>query len=157
MTRMEHDRQLRYNRDLLNKEQPLGSFTVTEEAILRFAECTGETSPLFTDNEGAEASELGGLIAPPTFCNLFISAAERPDIELEFGDTGFFAGQAIDCLGVVRPGDVLSATTALRDVYSKTGRSGTMVFAVWETTFTNQRGEAVSAVRESFVRTNRRG
>ena len=153
MTEMERDRPLRYNRSLLNKEQPLGSFTVTEEAILRFAECTGETSPL----EAAEALELGGLIAPPTFCNLFISAAERPDIELEFGDTGFFAGQAIDCRGVVRPGDVLSATTALRDVYSKTGRSGTMVFAVWETTFTNQRGEAVSAVRESFVRTNRRG
>ncbi len=74
----------------------------------------------------------------------------------EFGDTGFFAGQAIECLAPVRPGDTLLATTKLRDVYAKTGRSGKMVFVAWETTFTNQRSEAVALVRDTHVRRNKR-
>ena len=32
------------------------------------------------------------------------------------------------------------ASSHLKEVYPKTGRSGTMVFTVWETTFTNQDG-----------------
>ena len=103
------------------------------------------------------ASETGnaGLVAPPTFCNIFTSGIKRPDIKLEFGDTGFFAGQAIECLVPVRPGDTLEARGKLRDVYAKTGRSGKMVFTVWETSFTNQTGEVVALVQESFVRRNR--
>ena len=81
---------------------------------------------------------------------------DRPDINLEFGDTGFFAGQAIESVGPIRPGDSLDASTKLKEVYSKTGRSGTMVFAVWETTFVNQKKETVALVTESFVRRNSR-
>ncbi len=119
--------------------------------IKSFAGSTGETNPLFTDEEHAKGTEYGGLIAPPTFCNLFIAGVERPDIRLEFGDTAFFAGQAIDCLAPVRPGDTLEARTKLKEVYAKTGRSGKMVFEVWETSFANQRAETVALVRESFV------
>ena len=148
---------LKYDRSLLDVEHPIGSFEVTEEMILGFARSTGETSPVFTDPERAGESVPGGLIAPPTFCNMFMSAVTRPDIKLEFGNTGFFAGQAMDCLGPVRPHDTLAGKTRLKEVYAKTGRSGMMVFAVWETSFTNQRNEEVARVRESFVRMNRGG
>ena len=70
----------------------------------------------------------------------------------EFGDTGFFAGQAIESLRPVRVDDMLEATTRLKDVYAKTGRSGTLVFAVWKTELINQDDEVVAVARESFVR-----
>ena len=154
---MTADQDIQYDRSLLGVEHPIGTFHVTEEMIVRFASSTGETNPLFTDEEKAKGSEFGGLIAPPTFCNIFTSGITRPDVMLEFGDTGFFAGQSIECLAHVRPGDILRGTTRLKDVYAKTGRSGKMVFVVWETTFTNQHGETVALVEESFVRMKRAG
>ena len=145
---------LQYDRSLLGVEQSVGAFKVTRDMILRYARSTGETNPLFTDEEWASRSEHGGLVAPPAFCSIFISGSTRPDIRLDFGDTGFFAGQAIESLAVVRSGDTLEVKTKLKEVYGKTGRSGMMAFAVWESTFTNQNGEIVALVTESFVRRN---
>jgi acyl dehydratase len=48
-------------------------------------------------------------------------------------------------------GDSLSASSHLKEVYPKTGRSGTMVFIVWETTFRNQSGDVVADVQESYA------
>ena len=62
--------------------------------------------------------------------------------------------QRHDGQGCLLPGDSLDATTKLKEVYAKTGRSGKMVFAVWETAFTNQNGIRVALVNESFVRRN---
>ena len=95
------------------------------------------------------------VIAPPTFCNIFVDGLRRPDIKLEFGDFGLFASQAIENVSPIRPGDTLEARTRLQEVYSKTGRSGKMVFVVWETSFTNQQGETVVLVRDSFIRRNK--
>ena len=149
---MTADEDIRYDRSLLGVEHPIGTFEVTKEMIVSFARSTGETDPIFTGD-----SERGDLVAPPTFCNIFTSGISRPDIKLEFGDIGFFAGQAIELIAHVRPGDTLEAGTKLKDVYAKTGRSGKMVFAVWETSFTNQHGQTVALVQESFVRRNRSG
>ena len=145
-----------YDRSLLGVDHPTGTFQVTREMIVKFARSTGETDPAYADEQSAAESEGGGLEAPPTFCNVFISGAKRPDIKLNFGDMGFFAGQAIECLVPVRPNDTLDGKTKLKEVYAKTGRSGKMVFAVWETSFTNQNGETVALVQESFVQRNRR-
>ncbi|MEC7885125.1 MAG: MaoC family dehydratase N-terminal domain-containing protein, partial [Chloroflexota bacterium] len=97
----------------------------------------------------------GEVVAPSTICNIFVNGVTRPDINLEFGDLSFFAGQSIECKSEIKPGDTLSATTRLEEVYAKTGRSGKMVFAVWQTTFSNQNDEIVALVNESFVRRNR--
>ena len=148
--------EIRYDRSMLGVEHEVGSFSVTSEMIVSFARSTGESSPLYLDEEAARSSQHGGIIAPPTFCTIFVAGIPRPDIKLEFGDMGLFAGEAIECLEPVRPGDTLHATTKLKEVYPKTGRSGMMVFAVWQTRFTNQAGETVALVEESFVRRNRR-
>ena len=147
---------IKFDRSLLGVDHEIGSFPVTAEMIVRFARSTGETNPMYLDEEAARESERGSIIAPPTFCNMFVNGASRPDIKLEFGEVGLFAGQSIECLGVVRPGDTLNAKTKLKDVYAKTGRSGKMVFQVWETTVSNQTGDTVAMVQESFVKRNRR-
>ena len=55
-------------------------------------------------------------------------------------------------LAPVKAGDVLTCTARVKDVYQKTGRSGTMAFLVVENTFVNQHGEAVAIVGWSSVR-----
>ena len=150
------DNEIKFDRSLLGVDHEIGSYEVTREMILKFARSTGETNPLYFDEAAGRESEYGDIIAPPTFCNMFVSGVTRPDIRLEFGDVSLFAGQAIECVGAVKPGDTLSAKTRLKEVYAKTGRSGKMVFQVWETSFANQDGDDVARVQESFVRRNRR-
>ena len=119
--------------------------------IIDFAKSTGETNSIHIGDRNGE----GDIIAPSTICNIFVNGLTRPDIKLEFGDLSFFAGQSIECKKSIQPEDVLNAYTKLHNVYSKTGRSGKMVFVVWQTTFKNQQGEVVAFVNESFVRRNK--
>ena len=152
---MANDDELVYDRSMLGVDHHIGTYPITREMILEFAASTNETHPLFSDEEQAKASAYGDLIAPPTFCNIFVDGVKRPDIKLEFGDVGLFASQSIESVSPIQPGDTLEARTHLQDVYSKTGRSGKMVFVVWETRFTNQNGETAVLVRDSFIRRNR--
>ena len=131
---MTTDEGIVYDRSLLGVETDIGTFELTREMLLGFAKSTGETNPRYVGDENGE----GDIVAPSTICNVFVSGVSRPDIKLEFGEISFFAGQSIECKAEIRPGDVLSASTKLDNVYAKTGRSGKMVFAVWETHFKNQ-------------------
>ncbi|MGE3540638.1 MAG: MaoC family dehydratase N-terminal domain-containing protein [Candidatus Tectimicrobiota bacterium] len=144
-----------YERDLLGVEHHIGTFPITADMILAFAAATGETHPLYSDAAYAAASEYGALLAPPTFSNMFVEGFRRPDIRLEFGDLTLFANQAIEPLAPIKAGDTVEARTKLTDVYAKTGRSGPMVFIVWETRFINQHGTTVLLVQDSFVRRQR--
>ena len=148
---MTTDEGIKYDRSLLGVEHPIGTFSVTREMIVGFARSTGETDQKYV----GEPDGTGAVVAPSTICNIFVNGVSRPDISLEFGDLSFFAGQSIECKSEIKPGDTLSATTRLEEVYAKTGRSGKMVFAVWRTTFTNQKDDTVALVNESFVRRNR--
>ena len=42
-------------------------FPVEESHILMFARSIGDENPVYADPEAAKASEVGGIIAPPTF------------------------------------------------------------------------------------------
>ncbi|SVB30984.1 uncharacterized protein METZ01_LOCUS183838 [marine metagenome] len=148
---MTTDEGIVYDRNLLGVEHSIGSFRVSRDMITGFARSTGETKSIYLD----DTENPNDLVAPPTICNIFVNGVGRPDIKLEFGDMSFFAGQSIECKKDVRPGDTLNASTRLDNVYAKTGRSGKMVFAVWQTTFKNQNGDTVALVNESFVRKNR--
>ncbi len=143
--------ELEYNRGLYGVEHEAGPFEVTTELIQVFNASIGETNPLFTDETAARAAGYPGLLAPPTFCTLLVRNVELPDIELEFGRTRFHAGQRVQVRAPVVAGDRLTASSHLKEVYPKTGRSGTMVFIVWETTFRNQHGAVVADVQESYA------
>ena len=142
---------LQYDRSLLGKEHRAGPFEVTRELIRAFADALGEINPLYLDE--AEAREAGypTVLAPPALCTVFVHDVTIPDINLNFGSVRFHAGQVVEPRAPVLAGDSLMASSQLKEVYPKTGRSGTMVFIVWETTFTNQRGDIVAAVQESYA------
>ena len=143
--------ELEYDRSLLGKEHVAGPFDVSAELIREFCSATGETNPVYLDAEAAVRAGYEDVLAPPTMCTLFIRGVVIPDIDLKFGTVRFHAGQMVEPMAPIQAGDFLMACSYLKDVYPKTGRSGTMVFIVWETTFTNQRGEKVAAVQESYA------
>lgn len=144
--------ELEYDRSLYGVEHTAGPFPVTQELILAFTAGTGETNPMFTDPDAAQAAGYSALVAPPTLCTIFVRQIKLPSIDLKFGKHSMHAGQRVQALAPIIAGDRLSASSHLKDVYAKTGRTGTMVFVVWETTFSNQDGTVVAEVEESFAR-----
>jgi acyl dehydratase len=143
--------ELQYNRSLYGKEHEAGPFEVTKELIQAFSRSIRESNPIYTDEAAAQAAGYRSLVAPPTLCTVFVRRVELPDIDLKFGRMRFHAGQRVQPRAPIVAGDFITASSHLKSVYPKTGRSGTMVFIVWETTFRNQKGEIVAEVQESFA------
>ena len=143
--------ELEYNRDLYGVEHEAGPFEITSDLIQIFNRSIGETNPVFTDAAAARAAGYTGVLAPPTLVTMLVRNVELPDIELQFGTMRFHAGQRVQSRAPIVAGDSLLASSHLKEVYPKTGRSGTMVFTVWETTFTNQDGVVVADVQESYA------
>ncbi|HEU0021244.1 MAG TPA: MaoC family dehydratase N-terminal domain-containing protein [Dehalococcoidia bacterium] len=143
--------ELEYDRSLYGKEHEAGPFEVTREMIQAFSRSIGETGAVFNDEAAAQAAGYRSVVAPPTLCTLYVRRVELPDINLKFGRTRFHAGQRVQARAPILAGDFLTASSHLKEVYPKTGRSGTMVFIVWETTFRNQKGEVVAEVQESYA------
>ena len=46
----------------------------------------------------------------------------------------------------LRPGDLIRVSSEVKEIYEKTGRTGTMVFAVVRSTLINQRDEVVARI-----------
>lgn len=143
--------ELEYNRDLYGVEHQAGPFAITPELIQTFNRSIGETNPVFTNKVAAQSAGFADILAPPTFCTLLVRNVELPDIDLQFGRARFHAGQRVQSRAPIIAGDSLTASSHLKEVYPKTGRSGTMVFTVWETTFRNQDGVVVADVQESYA------
>jgi acyl dehydratase len=144
--------ELEYDRSLYGKEHRAGPFEVTNEMIQAFTRSIGESDPLFVDETAAREAGYRGLVAPPTFCTVLVAQLALPDINLKFGRMQSHAGERVQPRAPIVVGDQLTASSRLKDVYAKTGRSGTMVFVAWETTFRNQNGEVVADIVQSFAR-----
>ena len=119
--------------------------------ILSFSKSIGETGAVFNDEAAAQAAGYKSVVAPPTLCTLFVRRVKLPDINLKFGRMRFHAGQRVQAKAPIVAGDFITASSHLKEVYPKTGRSGTMVFIVWETTFRNNNGDVVAEVQESYA------
>lgn len=144
------ERVFEYDESVVGQEVEVGSRTITREAIARFCEVLGETNPLYTDDEFAAAGPYGAVICPPGMI-YSMQVGPGPDAKVKFGNATFHAGERAELHGVVRVGDTVTARQYVKEVFAKTGRSGTMVFAVRRTEFKNQHGELAAAVEQSMV------
>jgi hypothetical protein len=61
------------------------------------------------------------------------------------------AGKAIEPKKPIRPGTRLTGKSHLHDIYTKTGRSGTMVFTVLRMEFYDEAGENVATADTRMV------
>jgi acyl dehydratase len=152
---------------------------VEEGAILLFARSVADPNPIYADAGYAATTEVGGIIAPPTFVQS--SAHFDPDYPLRprlgeawFGSGGTPTGRPAGDGGTgggsgrglhaeqefhyhrpVRAGDILTASSRAGDRWEKQGRSGKLVFSESITEYRDQYGELVVTARGVGVATER--
>ena len=132
-------------------------FEVTEpvevkaDKIKRYCAALGETNPIYTDEEAAKKGPYGGIVAPPSFAVTFRNGQQFFKHVPRFGKQGFDAGKDVEFVGPIRPGDAISLSSHVKEIYEKTGRTGSMVFVIVRSTLTNQKGEVVAHVDHRFM------
>jgi len=107
----------------LNKDFDEQSYVIAAEKTIEYARLCGETAARFLDTAHPEFQ------APPTYVASLSGNRALPKGFPRFG-IGMDAGKGVECFLPVRPGTSITGRTHLHDIYSKTGRSGRMVFAV---------------------------
>ena len=115
--------------DALTKEYVGPIFDETEfvfaaEDLATFARSCGETVPRFIDPADPDFQ------ASPTMPTRLHPPRRFPEGFPTVAGLGMDAGKAIQPLAPIRPGVAVSARTHLHEIYTKTGRSGRMVFFV---------------------------
>jgi acyl dehydratase len=121
-------------------------------ALIKFARATGQTDPIFLDEEQARRGLFGAVIAAPTYLSTFCADAMSGLIDLDLPLSMFLHTDDIVELGEpIRAGDCISAVARYADAYIREGRSGPLLFQITEMTLTNQNGEHVALVRVGTV------
>src|SRR5437764_12248536 len=144
-----------------------------------FARSIGDPNPIYADENHARSTEVGAIIAPPTFAQA--SAQFDPDYFLRpkigqpwfgsgknptgivrgeggggGGGGGLHAEQHFEYHRHLKPGDVLTATNLPGKTWEKEGRrSGKLIFSENVTEYRDQNGELVITARGVGVRTER--
>ena len=124
---------------------------VDAEMIRKFTATIGDTNPIHVDPEAAKQGPNGGLVAPPSFAVTFRNGRHFFEHVPRFGKAGFDAGKDVEFVAPIRPGDAITLSSQVKEIYEKTGRSGSMVFVVIRSTLTNQKGETVAHVDHRFM------
>ena len=138
-------------------------YTSSEEvgraSIRKFAMAVGDLNPLYLDREQAVKGPYGDVVAPPTFiCETTQYYRGQIDEEGGFTDRVRFpmgqpirAGNEYSFYKPLRPDDVITARSKIRNIYEREGRTGHLLFMELDITYTDQRGELLAENRESFV------
>lgn len=134
------------------------SYTVEPGMIRRFAEATGDDNPLYRDGDFAGRSRYGGIIAPPTFVfewhhheAFWADDKGQYLLDVTLPLRMVRAGNDFEFGRPLRPGDVITTTSRVKDVFEKTGASGRMAFVVCESRYTNQEDELLGVQRSTII------
>jgi len=155
-------------------------FPIEAGHIMAFARAIGDDNPVYHDASAAAASEVGGIVAPPTFVQA--SAQYDPDYPLRprtgvewfgsgrtpsgatvgqasggtGGGTGLHAEQHYEYHRPVRAGEVLAICVREGASWEKQGRRGGLLrFRESITEYRGEDGELVVVARSIGVRTDR--
>ena len=154
-------------------------FPVEASHIMMFARSIGDENPIYHDEEHARSTEVGSIIAPPTFAQASAqfdpgyrlrpkaggegwmgsgkeATGARQEVSGGGGGGGLHAEQHFEYHRHLKPGDVLSATITPGKTWEKQGkRSGKLLFSESITEYRDQSGELVITARGVGVRTER--
>lgn len=150
------------------------TFPIEATHILMFARSIGDENPVYTDADKAKGTEVGGIIAPPTFTAAvaqFNPDGMRPRPgEKWFGSGrtpsgvegrapsagGLNAEQHFEYFRPIRAGEVLTAETRPGTTWERESkRAGKLLFSDRITEFRDEKGELVARVRSVGVKTER--
>jgi len=118
----------------LNLDFDENTFEIDPEVTIEYARLCGETADRFLDRDHPDFQ------APPTYVASLSGRRSLPENFPRFG-IGMDAGKGVECLKPIRPGEKLTGKTHLHDIYTKTGRSGRMIFVVTRIEFYGANGD----------------
>jgi len=121
----------------LNKSFDEKTFNIDPAVTTEYARLSGELSEKYLDTNHPDFQ------APPTYLACLSGRRSMPEDFPRFG-FGMDAGKGIECFAPVRPGQALVGRTHLHDIYTKTGRSGRMIFVVTRIEFYDEAGVHVA-------------
>ncbi|HEV2140535.1 MAG TPA: MaoC family dehydratase N-terminal domain-containing protein [Candidatus Dormibacteraeota bacterium] len=119
---------------------PAVTATVEAGHVRRFAEAVGDPNPRWQKE------------APPTFLVALAPVSVHVNDAEEWGKGWLNGGNRFEYLAPVMIGDQITARGHVVDVYDKAGSSGDLLFIIFETGYTNQRGELVARLRGTMIR-----
>jgi len=108
----------------LNVDFDEQTFTTTAAKLVDYAKACGELAPRYTDPSDPDFQ------APPTFPSSFNAGRRLPDGFPNLPGLGMDAGKAVSPKLPIRPDTTLIGRSHIHDIYTKSGRSGRMVFIV---------------------------
>ena len=122
-------------------------YTLTLEAhrLADYAISCGETASKFTDPADPDFQ------APPTIASSFQPKKRYPEGFPTFKGLGMDAGKAVAPDKPMRAGVPITARTHMHAIYTKTGRSGRMVFFVNRMEFSDADGTLLGSANTSIV------
>lgn len=152
---------------LIGQEDTTYLGEVTLRDIQRYATAVGDMNPLYFDEGYAQRSAYGGIIAPPNFLAAVISWETGPPedrlhpdglpvvsefkLPLRGVSRTMGAGQELEFLVPVRPGDRFRRLSKILDIAERQGRSGRFVIVTSEQRYINQRDEVAVVSRTTTI------
>ena len=120
-------------------------FELAAKDIAKYAIACGETAPRYCDPKHSDFQ------APPTMAASLQPHNRLPDGFPRVAGLGMDAGRAVSVFQPIRPGVTLNGRTHMHDIYTKTGRSGHMVFFVKRMEISGPDGERLANTDTSTV------
>jgi len=136
---------------------------VEKGAIRRYADAVGDFNPIYWDEEYAKNSRYGSIVAMPGFLGWPTRWPEagptfsklREELVATVGQAGYKRGLdggiEYEFFSPIRAGDVLEALPRIASITERETKTGTLVFTVTETTYTNQNAELAAKVRHTLI------
>jgi acyl dehydratase len=145
--------EVNFDRGVLGKEIDIGSHYVSEAELVSYAKSLGETNPIYIDPVFANSGPHRSIIATPGYYTAIpLKPSLDPNIEFTTNSFSYMAGQKVIYKNHIKAGDTLHARSQVTNVYTKTGRSGALIFIERKTTYLNQHNDTVLIVESSNVR-----
>ena len=148
---------------LMGKMGEVTIWEVEKGAIKKFACATGDSNPLYRDEEYARNSRYGSIIAPPGFFGwpakweglMPLASKLRDELFAAFTEAGYGrivdGGIEYDFFYPVRAGDILSVSPKIIDIRERETKGGKMFFSTIERSYINQNDTLVAKDRQTFI------
>lgn len=108
----------------LNRQFDEISLHIDGNRFAEYSKACGELDPKFTDPDHADFQ------APPTYVSTLVGGRAFPEDFPRLNGVSMDAGKAVEWLAPIRDQATLVGKSHIHDVYTKTGRSGRMIFLV---------------------------
>jgi acyl dehydratase len=148
---------------LIGKKSDIYMMEVERGGIKKYADAIGDRNPLYWNEDLAQNSRYGGMVAPPGFYGwrmrwdetLPLFTPFREELKTTMIEAGFKqlldGGQEFDFIHPVYAGDILASVQEVISIIEREGKSGIMLVSVVETSYINQNGTLVAKVRQTVI------